>query len=242
MHTTLPGGRNSVGPFPRQILASYPELIGFCCSFILTGLGMAVNLSLNNVFCANLVNSTTTLGAFHGSYGIGGTVGPLIATAMVTHGVVWSRFYLLTLCVTLVNLVFAWWAFRAYEQDAPAQLLSALERTASRRAAAEAGEPTKVQLFKQAVRNRTTIFGALFIFAYQGAEVSISGWVISFLINYRNGDPARVGYVTAGIYLPRPSVLSPPPSLSLTPSPPPQTNTYTPTQVSGPASLSAASS
>jgi fucose permease len=36
--------------------------------------------------------------------------------------------------------------------------------------------------------------------AYQGAEVSISGWVISYLINYRGGDPAQVGYVTSGFW------------------------------------------
>lgn len=59
---------------------------------------------------------------------------------------------------------------------------------------------TRAQLLKRAIKNRTTLFGALFIFAYQGAEVSISRWVISFLIKYRNGDPGQVGYVTAGFW------------------------------------------
>lgn len=62
-------------PFPVVVL-----------SFLFTGLGMAFNLALNNVFCANFANGTTTLGLFHGSYGIGGTIGPLIATALVSHG------------------------------------------------------------------------------------------------------------------------------------------------------------
>ena len=53
---------------------------------------------------------------------------------------------------------------------------------------------------KEALVNKTTIFGALFIFAYQGAEVSISGWVVSFLISYRRSSPAHVGYVTAGFW------------------------------------------
>jgi fucose permease len=62
------------------------------------GFGMATNLALGNVFAANLQNGTKMLGAMHGSYGIGGTVGPLIATAMVTSGgFIWSRYYLLTL-------------------------------------------------------------------------------------------------------------------------------------------------
>lgn len=47
---------------------------------------------------------------------------------------------------------------------------------------------------------KVVLLGALFIFCYQGAEVSISGWVISFLITARNGNPASVGYVTSGFW------------------------------------------
>ena len=158
---------------------------------------MAINLGLNNVFIANLANNMSLLGSFHGSYGLGGTIGPLIATAMVSHGSPWSRFYFLSLGVTLATLVFGGWAFWNYELEAPVRLLTSLERTASRRSA---GELTRGQLLLLALKNRTTILGALFIFAYQGAEVSISGWVISFLISYRNGDPSEVGYVTAGFW------------------------------------------
>jgi fucose permease len=44
------------------------------------------------------------------------------------------------------------------------------------------------------------VLGALFIFAYQGSEVAISGWVISFLVQFRHGDPSKVGYVTSGFW------------------------------------------
>jgi fucose permease len=75
-----------------------------------------------------------------------------------------------------------------------------LETTTSRQTAAEEAA-SKMKNLKLALKNKVTIFGALFIFAYQGAEVSISGWFISYLINYRNGDPAKVGYVTAGFWV-----------------------------------------
>ena len=39
--------------------------------FFITGFGMAVALSLDNVFIANLANAHVLLGFFHGSYGIG---------------------------------------------------------------------------------------------------------------------------------------------------------------------------
>jgi len=51
-----------------------------------------------------------------------------------------------------------------------------------------------------ALRLRVVLLGAIFIFAYQGAEASISGWVISFLIHGRGGDPSSVGYVSAGFW------------------------------------------
>ena len=43
-------------------------------------------LALNNVYCAHLNPATAVLGAAHGSYGIGGTVTPIIATLMVSRG------------------------------------------------------------------------------------------------------------------------------------------------------------
>ncbi|KAF2180048.1 MFS general substrate transporter [Zopfia rhizophila CBS 207.26] len=174
----------------------YPVVI---VAFFLLGYGLATNLALNNVFCANLHPPTAILGAAHGSYGVGGIVAPIIATVMVSKGDIWSRFYFIPLALRVFCISFAGWAFWSYKEDSPNTLLRALERTASRQATGEEAE-SKLYNLKLALKSRVTIFGALFIFAYQGAEVSISGWVISFLINYRDGDPARVGYVTAGFW------------------------------------------
>ncbi|KAJ4301586.1 hypothetical protein N0V90_003679 [Kalmusia sp. IMI 367209] len=174
----------------------YPVVV---ISFFLLGYGAATSLALNNVFCANLHPPSAILGAAHGSYGLGGIIAPIIGTAMASRGVLWSRFYFLCLGLRLCCMVFAAWSFWSYQEDQPQTLLSSLERTATQQAAAETAE-SKAKNLKLALKNKVTIFGALFIFAYQGAEVSISGWVISFLINYRDGDPARVGYVTAGFW------------------------------------------
>lgn len=119
---------------------------------------------------------------------------------MVSNGIIWSRFYLICLGLRLCCIVFAGWSFWTYQEHSPQTLLTSLERTESRQAIAEEPE-SGFQNLTTALKNKVTIFGALFIFAYQGAEVAISGWVISFLINYRDGDPAQVGYVTAGFWV-----------------------------------------
>jgi fucose permease len=175
-------------PFPVVVICFFP-----------LGFGIAINLALSNVYGANLANATTALSCLHGGYGLGGTVASLFATAMVSHGIRWSFFYAVSLAFSLINLGFSMWAFSNYENDIPVEPHRALQPTSSH--PRNEGETlTRAQLVKKAIRNRTTLLGALFIFAYQGAEVSVSGWVVSFLINYRHGDPARVGYVSAGFW------------------------------------------
>lgn len=178
---------SAAAPFPAIVVA-----------FFLLGFGMSISIANSNTFAGGLTNSTTMLGFVHGSYGIGGTIGPLIATALVTQArVVWSRYYLITLGLTAVNFFLAGWAFWSHERDPvpPPQLLNTTENNSGRPSATS-------QLFNMlsAFTSRLVFLGSLFIFAYQGAEVSISGWVISFLITFRGGDPSSVGYVTAGFW------------------------------------------
>lgn len=180
------------------IICQPPFPVVVACFFLL-GFGMALTLALSNVYCANLANSTTALSSMHGVYGIGGTVAPLFATAMVSDGIRWSLFYTITLAICLINIVFASWAFSNFENDTPSEPQTALRPTVQN-SEGESAPLSRGQLLRKSIQNRTTLLGALFIFAYQGAEVSTSGWVVSFLISYRNGDPSRVGYVSAGFW------------------------------------------
>ncbi|ROV99467.1 hypothetical protein VMCG_06306 [Cytospora schulzeri] len=184
--------------------APFPAIV---CAFFLIGLGMSINLALGNIFCGSLSNSTTALGAMHGSYGIGGIAGPLIATAFVTvSNMVWSRYYLVTLALAALNGFFALWTYWHYEKEHPAPAVLPLRTSSNTQEQQEQQQPptaaasSRVAGLMQASKSRVVLLGALFIFAYQGAEVSISGWVISFLEETRNGDPSSVGYVTAGFW------------------------------------------
>lgn len=166
----------------------YPLVVA---SFFFIGLGEAFDLALNNVYCANTGNGTTALGLLHGGYGVGGTVGPLIATAIASSGAVWSRFYAVAVSLAVLNGVYAGYIFWGYQNDEVANSSTSTSATPA---------PSKTQLLRRAVKSPVTLLGAIFIFAYQGAEVSISGWIISFLVAARGGDLSSVGYVTAGFW------------------------------------------
>lgn len=175
-------------PFPAIVVA-----------FFLLGMGMSINLAFGNIFCGSLANSTAALGTMHGCYGIGGITSPLIANAFVSVlGLVWSRFYFIPLGLSVLNAVFALWSYRNFEQEHD----NATTTTAPLRDGTTPPSSTiaRLQTTAKALTSRVALLGALFIFAYQGAEVSISGWVISFLEQTRDGDLSRVGYVTSGFW------------------------------------------
>ncbi|KAK3324552.1 major facilitator superfamily transporter [Cercophora scortea] len=181
----------TIGYIPMVCTAPFPYIVA---SFFLLGFGMGYNLAMGNVWCGQLSNSTTALGFMHGSYGIGGTIGPIIATTIVSKaGAVWSRYYFITLGLTVISGVVAWVCFRDAERERGAVQAPHSSPEIEARRHANVG-------LNGVWTNRVVILGAIFIFAYQGAEVSISGWVISFLLAEREGDKTSIGYVTAGFW------------------------------------------
>ncbi|EWG45493.1 hypothetical protein FVEG_06265 [Fusarium verticillioides 7600] len=161
-------------------------------SFFFIGFSISINVAIGNLFCGGLQNGTFMLGVQHGTYGIGATIGPVVATALVTAAnIVWNRYYIITCVLGALTVALGIWSFWRYEQE--------LSPAARQRETAQVGDSMSNSIFL-AMNLRIVFLGSLFIFAYQGAEVSISGWVISFLINDRDGDPSSVGYATAGFW------------------------------------------
>ena len=170
-------------------------------SFFLSGLGSAWTLAVNNVFIASMTNGTALLGVFHGCYGVGGILGPLIATALVSSGRNWSDFYFVTLSLATFNGLCASWTSRSYEKQLSAS--TDISLTFSNQSNATPAQPSRLRTILKALHNRTTLLGAAFIFAYQGAEVSISGWILSFLLTTRphpESQSPSLGYVTSGFW------------------------------------------
>jgi fucose permease len=183
------------------IIVATPPFPVVVFSFFFIGWAMSINLALSNVYCASLASSTVILGLAQGAYGIGGTIGPIIATSIVSRGEIWSRYYFITLATCTFGAWFSGWSFWNYEQEHNVQHQAALQRQVNREETATSGVQSKGKLLVKALKYGVTLIGALFTFGYQGAEVSISGWVISFLITERKGNPAKVGYVTAGFWV-----------------------------------------
>ncbi|EPE29802.1 MFS general substrate transporter [Glarea lozoyensis ATCC 20868] len=182
------------------ILAITPPFPVVALSFFISGIGMAINLAISQVFCASLANNTAIIGVYQGAYGIGGVVSPLIATLMISNGWIWSRFYILELGLASFNLFFASWSFWNYEKECEIALPAPTSDENISRQHSSKNLGRRWKSFKTLLKNKPTLLGSAFIFVYQGAEVAISGWIISFLVQFRHSDPSKVGYVTSGFW------------------------------------------
>lgn len=127
-----------------------------------------------------------------------GTVAPIIATSIVSAGSPFTYFYIFTLVLRGLSLAFVGWAFWGFEKEI--EELAASHHIETGQMKESPPKMSGLQTLTKALKKRTTIIGALFIFAYQGAEVTDAGWITSFLINVRHGDPKSVGYVPSGFW------------------------------------------
>lgn len=58
------------------------------------GFGNGLEDAAYNAWVGNMVHANELLGFLHGMYGVGATVSPLVATAMITKGgLLWYNFY-----------------------------------------------------------------------------------------------------------------------------------------------------
>lgn len=172
------------------IVSSGTKFPAIVAAFFFGGFGLAMCLSKSNVFLALFDKKQSKyLSIAQSGYGVGATISPLIATSFVTAGINWNLFYLVLLGIAIVTIGLFAYYFTGSEElpwDLKDELV--VEDTTNH-----------YELLRIALRNKVTWLIALFTFFYQGAEVSIGGWIVTFLQESRNGGKS-VGYVASGFW------------------------------------------
>lgn len=132
--------------------------------------------------------SNEILGLLHGMYGLGAVLSPVITTSMIAHGYQWYEFYYVMIALAAAAVVFSGLAF--WGDDAQ-QYRAANGSTPGNR-----GGRTR-----ESMRSKVTWLIALFLWIYVGAEVSLGGWIVTFMIRIRNGSAFDAGMVSAGFWI-----------------------------------------
>ncbi|CAK7267460.1 hypothetical protein SEPCBS57363_002600 [Sporothrix epigloea] len=189
------------GQFGVAILGSAGRLVGYIpmmlhppffvlpIFMVFPGLGNGVEDSAWNAWIGNMENANELLGFLHGAYGLGATIAPLIATAMVTKSnLPWYSFYYLMASLAGLGIVlgaFAFWGATGRVHRESHKSTTGQSRTTTRRV----------------LREPITWLMAGFLLCYVGAEVSLGGWVTSFMLTVRHAENFAAGMSVTGFWL-----------------------------------------
>lgn len=190
-------------------LCLHPPYPALPVVMLFPGFGNGLEDSAWNAWIGNMQNANEILGFLHGAYGLGATIGPLIATAMVTHGnLPWYTFYYLMIGLASVEwflCLFTFWGatgavYRAQHQslrdDRDPSHHDASPATTTTTAAAEKRTTTR-----HVLKNPIVWLVALFLLGYVGAEVSLGGWITSFMLVVRHAAPFDAGLTVTFFWL-----------------------------------------
>ncbi|KAG7092620.1 hypothetical protein E1B28_008963 [Marasmius oreades] len=167
-------------PFPVFVLA-----------YTINGVGLSIQDAQANGFVAALKENTETkMGFLHAAYGFGAFAAPLVSTQF-SQIERWYLQYLCSLGLAVINVILIVAVFRFKTQDV------CLEQI---------GQPAGDQetsnghgTFRQILSHRNVHLMAFFILVYVGVEVTIGGWIVTFVRRERHGGP-DAGYISSGFF------------------------------------------
>lgn len=155
--------------------------------FMFTGFGSGIEDSAYNAWVGNMHQTNELLGIIHGAFGLGGTVAPIVASTMVAKlKMPWYSFYYIFITIVCIELVFGLWAFWG--------ATGAAYRRKLRKGGSAEGATTATVL-----QEPVTWLVAIFLLFYAGAEVSLGGWIPTFMMKERHADGFLAG-VTATLF------------------------------------------
>lgn len=131
----------------------------FMAAFFLTGMGVAYQDAQSNTFTITVKNSHRWLGILHATYGVGTVICPLVANTIAARTPYWHFYYLITLCMGVLNTSLLAWTFR---------------RGLFQPNVLGAKNTANTEL-KATLTNKTVWILNTFFFLYVGAEVTAGG-------------------------------------------------------------------
>ncbi|KAF9528584.1 major facilitator superfamily domain-containing protein [Crepidotus variabilis] len=175
------------------IQCSAPPFPAFVLAYSINGIGGALQDAQANGFVATLKsNPETKMGILHAAYGLGAFASPFIATQFAQLPR-WSFHFLVSLGMAVFNSILLIVVFKLKSQDECLSLGGEVIPEPS------AEQDVTTSSFRQVLRTKAVHLIAIFILIYVGVEVTIGGWIVTFIIHERGGGPSS-GYISSGFF------------------------------------------
>lgn len=150
-----------------------------------------------NSWVANVKAAHRWLGFIHALYMFGCLVGPFVATAVASADEPsrWYLFYTVPIGLNVINVVVTAYAFRN-----TLRLRRKAETTTDDEilTAPRSRNEDALKEIRETLRIKSVWILSLYFFFFLGVAITASGWVVTYLVDVRNGKLSEMGYVSAG--------------------------------------------
>ncbi|KAI0093476.1 major facilitator superfamily domain-containing protein [Irpex rosettiformis] len=167
------------GPFPLM-----------CVAFFFGGFGFCLQITQGNTFVGTLENASPKLGLLHASYGLGALSAPLVATQFSSQQH-WYFHYLISTGLAIINVALISSIFRLKT--------SAVIKAEGGLPPAEDHSDRMENRYKQILTIPSVHFMAFWTLVYVGVEVTLGGWIVTFIQEKRGGGTSA-GYISSGFF------------------------------------------
>ncbi|KAJ8078960.1 hypothetical protein PM082_013244 [Marasmius tenuissimus] len=180
LHMTASAIQSAKPPYPVFIMA-----------YTLGGIGISTIDAGASAYVASLKeNPETKMGLLHAAYGCGALCAPLVSTQFARLPEHWSYHFLVTLGLGSIECVSLALVFRF---KSTAESLAAIGQPK------DDNDTEGQKSFRQILMNSQVHLLAFFVLVYVGVEVTIGGWIVTYVIRLREGGP-NSGYISSGFF------------------------------------------
>ncbi|KAK0460110.1 MFS general substrate transporter [Desarmillaria tabescens] len=166
----------------------------FVMTFTINGIGIALEDAQVTSYVASLKDHPDIkMMLLQAGYGAGAFSAPLVATqfSQMTH---WNFFYLTSLGIAVTNVIVLWSVFQLKPLEACFAQIGQLPEEHHR----DTGRSGHNKM-RQFLGMGTVHMLAAFSLVYVGTEVTIGGWIVTFIEQVRGGG-ASSGYISSGFF------------------------------------------
>lgn len=176
------------------VMALHPPYPVIIVVNVVSGFGNGLTDACFSSYLSQFENPNSIQGLLHACYSVGALFSPVVATSLIVKaGLPWYAFYYIMVAVSVVEwagLSAAFWSKtgEVYRLEHP-------------RTAAEGSGSGSSSRTREAVRSKVTWICTAYLFTYMAIEVSLGGWVVTFMLRVREASPYDAGVSGTGFWV-----------------------------------------
>ncbi|KXJ88611.1 major facilitator superfamily domain-containing protein [Microdochium bolleyi] len=181
------------------VMALHPPYPVLIVINVVAGFGNGLTDACFSSYLSQFENPNSIQGLLHSCYSVGALFSPFVATSLIVKaGLPWYTFYYIMVGLSVVEwfgLSAAYWSKtgEVYRREHP--------RDSTAEDASGSGTAAPGSRTREALKSKVTWLVTVYLFTYMAIEVSLGGWVVTFMLRVREASPYDAGLSGTGFWL-----------------------------------------